>query len=52
MSHSQSREVSRRHFLSCVSASAVAVTTGTSLARATWTPGLQAVHKVGSLEFW
>ena len=50
MSHSQSREVSRRHFLSCVSASAVAVTTGTSLARATWTPGLQAVHKVGSLE--
>ena len=50
MSDPRSREFSRRHFLSCVSASAVAVTTGTTLSRAMWTPGLQAVHKFGSLE--
>ena len=50
MSHSPSRKLSRRHFLSCVSAGAVAITTGTTWARAAGTRGLQVVHKFGSLE--
>jgi glyoxylase-like metal-dependent hydrolase (beta-lactamase superfamily II) len=49
MSELQVRLLSRRDFLSGVSAAAVAVATGARLSHA-WSGGLQTVHKSGSLE--
>ena len=50
MSKSQVRELSRRQFLSCASAGAMALTTGTRPSRALWMAATQAVHKSGDLE--